>query len=72
MEDFYMIDFKNTDIKKLSQNLASVRLLEKLGFQKKAVGLRLIPSEKETGYQTITLYSYVLKNDVARETQCTK
>ncbi len=56
----------------LSRNLASVRLLEKLGFQKKAVGLRMIPSEKETGYQTITLYSYVLKNDVARETQCTK
>ena len=55
----------------LSQNLASVRLLEKLGFQKEAVGLRMILSE-DASYQTISLYSYVLKSDVACETQCTK
>ena len=55
----------------LSQNLASVRLLEKLGFQKESVGLRMILSE-DTSYQTISLYSYVLKSDVACETQCTK
>ena len=55
----------------LSQNLASVQLLEKLGFQKEAVGLRMILSE-DARYQTISLYSYVLKGDVACETQCTK
>ena len=55
----------------LSQNLASVRLLEKLGFQKESVGLRMILSE-DASYQTISLYSYVLKSDVACETQCTK
>lgn len=54
-----------------SQNLASVRLLEKLGFQKESVGLRMILSE-DASYQTISLYSYVLKSDVACETQCTK
>lgn len=48
----------------LSQNLASVRLLEKLGFQKEAVGLRMILSE-DANYQTISLNSYVLKRDVA-------
>ncbi len=48
----------------LSQNLASVRLLEKLGFQKEAVGLRMILSE-DANYQTISLNSYVLKSDVA-------
>ena len=55
----------------LSQNLASVRLLEKLGFQKESVGLRMILSE-DTSYQTISLYSYVLKSNVACEMQCTK
>ena len=48
----------------LSQNLASVRLLEKLGFKKEAVGLRMILSE-DANYQTISLNSYVLKSDVA-------
>lgn len=51
----------------LSQNRASVQLLEKLGFQKESVGLRRILSE-----ETISLYSYVLKSDVAFEMQCTK
>lgn len=55
----------------LSQNRASVRLLEKLGFQKESVGLRRILSE-DASYQTISLYSYVLKSDVACERQCTK
>ena len=55
----------------LSQNRASVQLLEKLGFQKNAVGLKRILSDSASN-QTISLYSYVLKNDVARETQCTK
>ncbi len=55
----------------LSQNCASVQLLKKLGFKKESVGLRMILSE-DTSYQTISLYSYVLKSDVACETQCTK
>lgn len=55
----------------LSQNLASVQLLEKLGFQKEAVGLRMMLSE-DASYQTISLYSYVLKRDVDCEMQCTK
>ena len=48
----------------LSQNRASVQLLEKLGFQKEPVGLRMILSE-DASYQTISLYSFVLKSDVA-------
>lgn len=51
----------------LSQNRAAVQLLEKLGFQKESVGLRMILSE-DASYQTISLYSYVLKGDVACET----
>ncbi len=56
----------------LSQNLASIRLLEKLEFQRDAVGLRVILSEDGGNGQSIGLCSYVLRNDAARETQCTK
>ena len=56
----------------LSQNLASIRLLEKLGFQKKAVGLRMMLSEDEVNERAISLYSYVLKNDAADEARCTE
>lgn len=47
----------------LSQNLASVRLLEKLGFQKEAVGLRMIPAEEDAHGSAIGLCAYSLKKD---------
>lgn len=46
----------------LSENLASIRLLEKLGFQKEAVGFRLMFSDESIN-QTIGLHSYILKNN---------
>lgn len=47
----------------LSQNLASIRLLEKLGFQKEAVGLRMLPSEEGAHGSVISLCAYSLKKD---------
>ena len=46
----------------LSENLASIRLLEKLGFQKEAVGFRLMFSDESIN-QTIGLHAYILKNN---------
>lgn len=51
----------------LSQNLASIRLLEKLEFQRDAVGYRVILSEDGGNDQSIGLCSYVLRNDAARK-----
>lgn len=47
----------------LSQNLASIRLLEKLGFQKEAVGLRMLSSEEGAQCPAIGLCAYSLKKD---------
>lgn len=56
----------------LSENQASIRLLEKLGFQKKAVGCRMILSEEGAGYRALGLYAYILKNDLICKVECTK
>ena len=50
----------------LSQNLASIRLLEKLGFQKEAVGLRMLPSEEGAHGSVISLCAYSLKKDARK------
>lgn len=52
----------------LSQNTAAVRLLEKLGFQKDAVGFRVTFSEKGTNRNAISLYSYSKRSDVVDKT----
>ena len=47
----------------LSENLASIKLLEKIGFKKDAVGLRVTFEQENVNDQAIGLFSYVLKND---------
>ena len=56
---------KETEIKAetLSENLASIRLLEKLGFKKDAAGFRMALFDEDANGHVIGLSSYVLKND---------
>lgn len=54
----------------LSENLGSIRLLEKTGFQKERAGLRMTISEDEANCSAIGLYAYVLNNDHFPQSGC--
>lgn len=54
----------------LSENLSSICLLEKTGFQKERVGLRMTISEDDTNCNAIGLYAYVLNNDNFPQSCC--
>lgn len=54
----------------LSENLGSIRLLEKTGFQKERAGLRMTISEDDANCSAIGLYAYVLNNDHFPQSGC--
>lgn len=54
----------------LSENLGSIRLLEKAGFQKERAGLRMTISENDADRSAIGLYAYVLNNDHFSQSGC--
>lgn len=55
------------EVETLSENIASIKLLEKIGFQKDAVGLRMMFAQDNVNSQAIGLLSYVLRNDCIRK-----
>ena len=54
----------------LSENLGSIRLLEKTVFQKERAGLRMTISENDANCSAIGLYAYVLNNANSPQSDC--